>query len=244
MLAIIIDDEADARTLLRRMIESFCPDISIAGEADSVQSGVRLLREQAADVVFLDIQLEGGTGFDLLDFFPRPTFQIVFTTAYDSFALRAFRYHAIDYLLKPIASNEFIQSIDRVKAGMLANQTPFFEHLKSSFHRQKFDKIAVSASEGISFLPLAQIVRMESDGNYTTFVMESGEKVTASKIIKDFEDLLPESDFCRIHQSHIVQIKYVRKFLKEDGGYALMSTGEKIPVSRRKKDEFLARLLQ
>jgi two-component system, LytTR family, response regulator len=243
MVAIVIDDEPDARSLLRNMIDSFCPDIRVVGEADSVQSGVRLLREQTADVVFLDIQLEDGTGFDLLDFFPRPAFQVLFTTAHDAFALRAFRYHAIDYLLKPIAPNEFIQAVDRLKAGLLATQTPLFQSLKMGFQSRKFDKIAVSTAEDISFLPLDQIIRMESDGSYTTFLMNGGEKVVASKIIKDFEDLLPETDFCRIHQSHIVQIKYVRKFLKEDGGYALMSNGDKIPVSRRKKDDFLGRLL-
>ena len=243
MKAVIIDDEPDARSVLRRLAADFWPECQLVGEADGVQSGVRLLRQMPADVVFLDIQLGDGTGFDLLDFFPHPPFQVVFVTAYDNFALRAFRYHAIDYLVKPVAPNEFIQAADRLKAGVPALQMPLLEPLKASFREKKVDKIVVNTSDGMSFIPLDHILRMESDGSYTTFFLNTGEKVIASRLIKEFEELLPETDFCRIHQSHIVQVKYVRKFLKEDGGYALMSNGDKIPVSRRKKDAFLALLL-
>ncbi len=243
MKAVIVDDEADARAVLRGMAAAYCPEINFVGEADGVQSGVRLLRQWQPDAVFLDIQLEDGTGFDLLDFFPHPTFQVVFSTAHDAFALRAFRYHAMDYLLKPVAPTEFIAAVDRLKTGTLAAQASLLGPLKGSFREKIFDKVAVSTAEGISFLRLEQILRLESDGCYTTFVLISGEKVIASRGLKDFEDLLPETDFCRVHQSHVVQLQQVRKYLKEDGGYALMSNGDKIPVSRRKKDAFLELLL-
>lgn len=239
MKAIIVDDEQDARAVLQSIAAAYCPEIEFVGEADSVQSGFLLIRQLQPEVVFLDIKMQDGTGFDLLDFFPQPTFQVVFTTAHDAFALRAFRYHAMDYLLKPLSPIEFIAAADRLKIGAIAAQAPLLGALKLSFQEKKLEKIAVSTSDGISYLQLEQILRLESDGNYTTFVMDSGEKVLVSRGLKDFEDLLPEMDFYRVHQSHLIQLRQVRKFLKEDGGYALMSNGDKIPVSRRKKDAFL-----
>ncbi len=243
MKAIIVDDEQDARSVLRGMAAAYCPDIEFLGEADSVQSGVLLIRQLQPDVVFLDIQMKDGTGFDLLDFFPQPTFQVVFCTAHDSFALRAFRYHAMDYLLKPVSPLEFIAAVDRLKKRRPCGAIVLLGPLKESFQEKKFEKIAVSTSEGISFLMLEQILRLESDGSYTTFVLDSGEKVLVSRGLKEFEELLPESEFCRVHQSHLIPLGKVRKFLKEDGGYALMSNGDKIPVSRRKKDAFLELLM-
>lgn len=244
MLAIIIDDEPDAREMVRQMIHLYTPQFEVVGEAGSVRGGIQLLREHAADVVFLDVQLEDGTGFDLLDCFPLARFQVVFTTAFDAFALKAFRYYAVDYLLKPLAPREWIQAVNRLKDSPDPSISQSINGLKESIRSQQLDKIAISTAEGITFLPLVQIVCMESEGNYTTFMLETGEKVVASKGIGDFEELLPESEFCRIHQSHIVQIRHVKKLLKEDGGYALMSTGAKIPVSRRRKDAFLELLMQ
>jgi two-component system LytT family response regulator len=243
MNAIIIDDEQDARNVLRSMSEAYCPEITFLGEADGVQTGVLLIRQLKPDVVFLDIQMKDGTGFDLLDFFPNPSFYVVFSTAYDAFALKAFRYHAIDYLLKPLSLIEFMAAVDRLQWGTLVAQSPLIGSLKECYREKKLEKIAVSTSEGISLLLVEQILRMESDGSYTTFVMASGEKVIASRGLKEFEDLLPESHFCRIHQSHLIQLRQVHKFLKEDGGYVVMSNGDKIPVSRRKKDAFLKLLL-
>jgi two-component system LytT family response regulator len=168
----------------------------------------------------------------------------VFTTAFDTFALRAFRYHAADYLLKPVAPTELSNTVERLKNQIFSPREQLLESLKNSFKVQKVDRIAISTAEGITFLEVAHILRLESDGNYTTFFTEQGEVIIASRGISDFEDLLPNSDFCRVHQSHVVQLRHVRKFLKEDGGYALMSNGHKIPVSRRKKDVFLDLLMK
>lgn len=241
--AVIIDDEADARALLRTMLAELCPAVQFAGEAEGVQSGLRLLRRQEADILFLDIQMEDGTGFDLLDCFPDPAFQVIFTTAHDHYALRAFRYYAVDYLLKPISPRDLIQATERLKSSPVTTRMQQIQALKRDFRKQQFDTLAISTTDGISFLNLVDILHIESDGNYTTFVMENGERVMASKGMSQFEGLFPEGVFYRIHQSHIVQLRFVRKILKKDGHFALMSNGDTLPIARRRKDDFVAMLM-
>lgn len=214
------------------------PDVQVLGEANSVREGVALLQHAAPDVLFLDVQLRDGSGFDVLDQFPRAAFQVVFITAHDSFAVRAFRYYAANYLLKPVVASELVDAVAHIRASQYQNDT-LLQMLKGSFNIQKLDKIVISTAEEVAVLRLSDIIRLEGEGNYTTFVMVDGEKVIASKGIKEFEDLLPLETFYRVHQSHLLQVRHVRKYLKEDGGYALMRNGDKIPVARRKKDGFL-----
>jgi len=237
---VLIDDEAQSRHTLRILLNDYCPDVEIVGEAEDVQTGVKLIRQTRPDVVFLDIRLEDGTGFDLLDKFPHPAFQVIFTTAYDEFALKAFRYNAIDYLLKPIDIDELMGAVDKVEQG---HQPPGYAEqittLLETSRRGKFEKIAVSSNEGLHFLELKKILRLESDVNYTTFYLVSGERVTVAKTLKSYEQLLPLDEFFRPHQSHIVNLSCVKKILREEGGYLMMDDGCKVPLSRSKKDEFL-----
>jgi len=242
---IIIDDEQDARSVLRTLIQTYCPDISIVGEARDVPSAVALIREKEPDIILLDIQLGEMTGFDLLDKFTQPEFRIIFTTAYDNFALKAFEYCALDYILKPIIPDKLLQAIDRAKANI--SKEKLFQQqigfLLNGHQKKTFDKIALTISEGVVFVQLENILYLQSDVNYTLFFLTNEEKIMVSKTMKEFENLLPETIFFRTHQSYIVNIKFVKKILKEDGGYALLKNGKKIPISRRKKDSFLNLLM-
>ena len=240
----IIDDEPDAREALQILLKSYCPDIEICGEADSVESGYKLIRQTKPHCILLDISMEDGNGFDLLDKFPQPSFQVIFTTAFDEFALKAFRYHALDYLLKPINAVELAQTIDRVKITPPDDYSTRVGNLLESARTRQLNKITLSSQEGILFLNLDQIVHLESEGSYTTFYLLNKDHHVVSRPMKEFETLLPEDEFFKIHQSHIINLSFVKKILKEDGGYVLMEDGFKAPIARRRKDEFLEKMRQ
>lgn len=235
----IIDDEADARQLLRSMITTLCPDVEICGEADSVESAYVLLRQTQPHAVLLDISLEAENSFDLLDKFQQPDFQIIFTTAHDEFALKAFRYHALDYLLKPINPVELAQTIDRIKEGASSNYPARVKNLLESTRSGQLNKITLHSQEGMVFLRLDQLIRIESEGSYSTFYLLNQERHVVSRPMREFEELLPKELFFKLHQSHLINLSFVKKILREEGGYALMEEGCKVPIARRRKDEFL-----
>ncbi len=239
----IIDDEPDARQVLQTMLHMLCPDVELCGEADGVQSGYILIRQRRPNAVLLDISMEDGTAFDLLDKFPHPEFQVIFTTAHDEFALKAFRYHALDYLLKPISPEALTQAIDRIKPEQPESIPAQISNLLESARTRQLNKITLTSQEGMVFLQIDQIVRLESEGSYTTFYLMNQEKHLIVRPMKSFEALLPEAVFFRLHQSHIVNLAFVKKILREDGGYALMADGSKVPIARRRKEEFMELLL-
>lgn len=240
----IVDDEADARQLLRNMISTLCPDVEICGEADSVDSAYVLIRQTRPHAVLLDISLEEENSFDLLDKFQQPEFQIIFTTAHDEFALKAFRYHALDYLLKPINPVELAQTIDRIIPETSNNYTLRVKNLLESRRSGQLNKITLNSQEGLIFLRLDQIIRIESEGSYSTFHLLNQERHVVSRPMREFEELLPKDLFFKLHQSHLINLSFVKKILREDGGYALMEEGYKIPIARRRKDEFLEAMRQ
>lgn len=245
MKLVIIDDEADARTTLSSFLNTYCPDINIVGEAEDVPSGVALIRGIEPEIVLLDIHLGEFSGFDLLDKFTNPNFRIIFITAFNQYALKAFEYCALDYLLKPIDPDRLIKAIDKAKSNIIKDQT-FLQQINSlqKIHRNKsFEKIALPSSEGLVFLGVENIIYLKSDINYTLFYTDKNEKIIVSKTLKDFEAILPKDNFCRVHQSYMVNLKFVKKYLKEDGGYALMENKDKVPISRRKKEYFLKLLM-
>lgn len=240
----IVDDEADARQLLRCMITTLCPDVEICGEADSVESAYVLIRQTQPHGVLLDISLEEENSFDLLDKFKQPTFQAIFTTAHDEFALKAFRYHALDYLLKPINPVELVQTIDRIKKEPSGNYPNKVKNLLESTRSGQLNKITLNSQEGMVFLRLDQIVRIESEGSYSTFYLLNQERHVVSRPMREFEELLPKDFFFKLHQSHLINLAFVKKILREEGGYALMEEGCKVPIARRRKDEFLEAMRQ
>lgn len=237
----LIDDEPLSRQTLRIFLNDYCPQAQIVGEADSVLAGYKLLQSNELDAVLLDVQMGDGTGFDLLKKFPNPSFQVIFTTAFDEFAIKAFQFNAIDYLLKPIDVDELLRAVRKiVPSAENPEKDERISHLLTANERKEFEKIALSSSEGLHFLDLREIVRLESDANYTTFYIASGEKITVAKTLKNFDQLLPPDQFFRPHQSHIINLAHVKKILREDGGYLLMEGNTKVPIARSKKDALLS----
>ena len=239
MLSIaIIDDEKNARDTLRILLTELCPDVRILGEADGVAKGVELIKEMKPDAIFLDIKMNDGTGFDLLDHFPEPNFSIVFTTAYDEYALEAIKRNALDYLVKAINPDELLAAVAKLKEKEQGINQRLLS-LMQSINNKEEEKIALSSSEGWSFWKLSEILRLESSSNMTTFYNVTGTKIMVSRTLKEFENTLPKDQFFRTHNSHIVNRKYVTQILREDGGYALLKDNTKVPISRRRLGDFL-----
>lgn len=235
----IVDDEQATRALLRQLFRDYFPDVQLVGEAENVSSGIKMLEACKPDLLLLDIQMPDGSGFDLLNHFDNPDFQLIFITAFDKFALKAFDYNAIDYLLKPLDPKSLRKAIDKLQRHSDRALRPRLKGMMEVLETRKARRIALSSAEGYVFYELEEIVRLESSGGYTTFHVADGQRTTVAKTIKEYEEILPEDMFYRVHQSHIVSLQYVRKFLKADNGQALMSDGYKVPVARRKKDRFI-----
>jgi two-component system, LytTR family, response regulator len=250
--AVIIDDEANAREALRNMIQLVSTDVEIIGEAKNVDLGIELIHSSKPNLVFLDIQMPGKTGFDLLASFKEINFGVIFTTAYQEFAVKAFRFSAIDYLLKPIDPDELQDAIEKYKNQIKTIDNQQIKILQEHFEnpsnppiqRKSNDnqRIALPASEGIHFVNLNDIIQCESMGSYTKFHLKSGQKIVVSKILKDYEEILDNYYFYRVHQSNIVNLEHIKRYVKGDGGQVWMSDNAEVEVSRRRKDEFLALL--
>lgn len=237
--AIIVDDIKESRINLRADLADYCPEVEVIGEAESVVTALKLLKEQRPKIVFLDIHLTDGTGFDILELLPKIDFKVIFTTASDAFAIKAFKYSAIDYLLKPIDPDELGKAVDQaVGQYNLEHQQVdlLMENLKQKTPSQK---LALSTSEKIHVVEISSIVRCESNDNYTTFFFQDNTKIMVSKTLKTYEQLLRESQFFRVHQRHLVNQKLIREFVKTDGGYIIMKDGSNVPVSSRKRSEVM-----
>ena len=258
---VLIDDNPHAIIGLKEDIARWFPQLEIVGTAEGVVEGAKLLRQTNPDLLFLDIHMGDGTGFDLLEIVPDMDFQLVFTTAHDEHALRAFQFAAVDYLLKPIDPEELKRAVERVVRNKNKNKN------KNSLSRIDFGKnnnekmrevlpvlgehfgnkknietIALHTSDRIHLARINEIVRMEASGNYTHVFFASGQKLLLTKTLKEFSKLLEPIDFLRCHQSHLVNMRYVREFVKTDGGYIVMSDGSKVGVSVRKRGEVLERM--
>ena len=240
--AIIIDDVADARATLKADLADYCPQIELMGEADGVVSGAKLLQQMEVDVVFLDIQLQDGTGFDVLEIVGTPTFKVIFTTASDEFAIRAFRFSAVDYLLKPIDPDELVSAVSKLKEAPLSPP----EHLELLLDSLKDTappkRLALHTLEKIHITSIDDIIRCESNGNYTYFYFADGQKLLVTKTLKEFDQLLDSYRFLRVHQSHLINLEHVREYVKTEGGYLLMSDGSHVSVSIRKKPQVIKAL--
>lgn len=246
MNAVIIEDEFHSREFLKNVLAELFPEIRLVGMAESVPSGIALIEHTKPELVFLDIEMHSGTGFDLLQAVSRRDFDVIFTTAYDHYALQAIKFSAVDYLLKPIDLDELGVAVKKVK-DRRTHQTgnEALEMLMANLKQPESEKqiITLSTSEGLEFVPLQQIIRLEAAGAYTTFFLKDGKKVMVSKNLKEYEQILPVKHFFRLHNSHIVNINEVRRMLKTDGGYAILNDGSTIMISPKKKDEFVRLLM-
>lgn len=240
---IIIDDEESGRSALRNFIAEICKDVTVVAEADGVASGIGQIILQKPDLVFLDVRMQDGTGFDLLEKIPERDFQVVFVTSFDHYAVQAFRFSAVDYLLKPVDPDLLADAIEKARiAQSRSDISSKLDVLVSNIG--KLEKLAIPSVEGIRFVRIDEIVRCESDDNYTTVFMRNGEKIVVSKTLKDYERLLSDMHFCRVHKQHLVNLKYVEKYVPGDGGYLILEDGSHVDVSRRKKDQLLDLLMK
>jgi two-component system, LytTR family, response regulator len=238
----IIDDEPNAVRTLQSYIQRYTQNVEVVATASSKQEAVKRIPTVAFDLLLLDINLGDGTGFQVLEEIENQVFATVFTTAYDEHAIKAFKYSAVDYLLKPINPEEFVETINRVASlhqKTNRQQTTLANELNKGATSKK---LVINSSNEIHFLQIEDIIRLESYKNYTDIYLQDGQKITSSKTLKFYETLLEEYAFFRVHQRHLVPTKHVVKFLKEDGGYVLLSNGDQVEVSRRKKEQLLNHL--
>ncbi|MES2555836.1 MAG: LytTR family DNA-binding domain-containing protein [Bacteroidota bacterium] len=237
--AVIIDDEFDARRIISKYLERYFPQIVILGEAASKEEGLQLLRTVKPNIVFLDINLGDGSGFELMDNLKDLESSVIFTTAFDNYAVQAFRYHALDYLLKPIDPDAFAEAVGHALSITSADQATNIQQWMAHYgHSER--KLAVPTSDGLRFIQLDVIVFMEADSSYCTIYLNDGKQVLVSRPLKYFSDKL-EGDrvFLRTHKSFIINMNYLQEYVKEDGGALKLTSGHSIPISRQKKDEVL-----
>lgn len=240
LTAIIVEDLMDAMQLLKSDIEKYHPEIKIIDTAKSVVEAAKVLRNLEPDILFLDIMLGDGTGFDILEIFPELKSKIIFVTASDEFAIKAFKFAAIDYVLKPFAQEELTQAIERAKLQIQPNKERL-DILKQTLNspEKKPDKISLHTLDKIIIVNLEDIIRCESDSNNTMFHLQDGRKIFVTKTLKYFADLLKPYGFLRVHQSHLVNLHCISAFIKTDGGYLMLKNGKSVPVSVRKKSEVI-----
>ncbi|MEM1319983.1 MAG: LytTR family DNA-binding domain-containing protein [Bacteroidota bacterium] len=233
--AVIIDDMPQAIATLREDLAAYCPEVELLGTADGVVSGAKLLRQAPPDVVFLDIELQDGTGFDILELLPDLSSQIIFTTASDAFAIKAFRFSAVDYLLKPIDPDELMAAVAKLGHAPAAPRERLDLLLDTLKGGQTPRRLALHTLEKIHIVDIPNIIRCESSGNYTHFHFADGRQLLVTRTLKEFDQLLQEHRFLRVHQSHLISIDQIKEYVKVDGGYLVMRDGTAVPVSTRKK---------
>lgn len=238
---LLIDDEKPARRALRTILEMRCPEVDIIGEADSVPTGLQAIRELQPDLVLLDIMLKDQTGFDLLKQLPEIDFKLIFITAHEDFAIRAFRYSALDYILKPVDSTELVAAIAKVREvlGVDDLRLRLSTLMENMAVREKPRKIALRSVERINIVDLHEIVRCASERNYTRFFLADGSSLLVSRTMKDYADLLEQSGFFRVHHSHLINLEHLVAYEKADGGFVTLSDNSSVPVANRRKDQLL-----
>lgn len=242
---LIVEDEQKSRDMLAAIIRKNCPELEIVGLGSGVSEGVNLIKTLNPELVFLDISMPDGSGFDLLEKVQGHKFELIFATASDQHAIKAIKYSACDYLLKPIDIEELKEAVAKVVTKK--NSSPNMENLQFLIQHLKradenFQKITLPTGNAYEIVNVKDIVRCEADGSYTNFYISDKRKLMISVGLKHYEELLPESDFIRVHHHHLINMNHVVRFLKEDGGYAIMSDGSKIEISRRKKEAFMEKL--
>jgi len=241
MKTIIIDDEPKARDNLKLLLSEYCPNVNILASEGNVKDAIASIKKHQPELIFLDVQMQGETGFDLLEKLETITFEVVFTTAHHEYALKAFKFSAIDYLLKPIDIEDLKRAVQRAIERNGKQMERRMEIASDTLDQNKssFNKIALPTSEGFVFIVKDDIVRCESTDNYTNFYLTDGTKVLVSKTLKHFDEILSPHGFFRVHQSHLINLSHLQKYHKGEGGYAIMSDSSSVMVSRRKKTEFL-----
>ncbi len=242
--AIIVEDELRSREFLNNLVKEYCPGVQVLAMAATVDEAIQAINTHKPELVFLDIELHTGTGFDVLESVEDTNFHVIFTTAYDHYAVKAIKFSAVDYLLKPIDVDELQSAVQKVSNKMSGNDQQALQVLLQNLRKPLGSdfSITLATSEGLEFVPLQQIIRLEASGPYTHFFLKEGKKIMVSKNLKEYELLLTEHHFFRVHNSHIINMKEVKRMIKTDGGYAIMNDESMISISPKKKDEFMQQM--
>lgn len=243
--AIIIDDELKGRIALKKKLQDYCPEVTVTDEAADGLQGIALISQLQPQIVFLDIEMPRMDGFAMLQQLSDKKFHLVFTTAYDQYAIRAIRFAAFDYLLKPVDIEELRNTISKILSTQGKSDTGRkLEVLADNLQRNTaLNKIAIPTLEGLLFFNVDDIIHLEAHSNYTVIHFTNHAKLTASRTLKEFEELLPNDKFFRPHHSHLINLTYLKRYIKGDGGQIEMQNGNYVDVARRKKEEFLQRML-
>ena len=241
---VIVDDEADAVNFIRTIIQEYCPKLVVTGTAHNANDGFQLITEHQPELVFLDVEMPHGSGFDLLSRFPKKMFDVIFITAFNQYALKAIKFSAVDYILKPINISEFIEAVNKVieKRSHLFNQHVNYQALLENLKSALPTKLAIPTAEGMEYLNTGEIVRIEADRSYCWFYMVYHKKHLVSRNLKEYQDLLTDRNFFRPHNSHLINLEFVKKYIRQEGGYIEMTDGSQIPISRIKRDLFLQKM--
>jgi two-component system LytT family response regulator len=238
MKALVVDDENKSRITLIKSIEKYTSDIEIVGDAASVVEALKKIKELQPDLLFLDVQLPDGSGFDILELLPNLNFKIIFVSAYDKYAIDAFKFSAIDYLLKPVEPDLLIRAIEKSKKeDKLQSMEGKLNVLLSN--RKNIEKIALPSSNGLELVKVNEIIYCQADSNYTLFHLLDGQKILVSRSLKEYDEILSSQGFYRIHQSYLIKLSFVKKYLKGEGGTVILENGKELDVSRRRKEGFL-----
>lgn len=239
---VLIDDEGNALEMMEWLLQTYCPQVEIAAMCTSAQQGIEAINKHKPDVVFLDIEMPVMNGFDMLEQFDDLFFDVVFCTAYDQFALRAFKYSALNYLLKPVDPEELkntVQRIEKFKAIPTREQfNLLLQNLKNT-EKTTPQRIALTHNDGLIFVPTAEIVFCEAESNYTKVHLADGKKIMVSKVLKDLDEALAGPDFYRVHSSFLININRIKKFIRGEGGYLVMDNDAMVSISRSRKQEFM-----
>lgn len=245
--AIIVEDEKKSRETLQGLLKLYCKNVEVVENAEGVESGKKAIEKFNPDIVFLDIQMPDGSGFKLLEELDEINFEIIFTTAYDQFAIKAIKFSALDYLLKPIFPDDLVDAVKKVeeKRKVISTETNV-DVLLENIHKPETEspKMVLSTSDQMQVVNISDIIRCESDNYYTFFYFKDGTRMLISKTLKENEELLREHNFIRPHKSHLVNVRFITGFNKKGGGHIILKDGMSIPVSRRKREMIMETLAQ
>ncbi|MDL2256249.1 LytTR family DNA-binding domain-containing protein [Parabacteroides sp. OttesenSCG-928-K15] len=239
--ALIVDDEIGNRENLRRMLEEYCPQVILLDACASVAEARQVIQQKRPDLLFLDIRLTDGTGFTLLESLEVVPFEVIFVTAFDQYAIQAIRFSALDYLLKPIDIKELVRAVEKAARTIRLKEDNrrMLNLIRNAHQLDKNKKIALSVAEKIEFVPVNQIIRCESESNYTTFYLQNGVRLIVSRTLKEYDELLTPYNFLRVHQSHLINPDAIQSFMKGDGGYIKMIDGSSVPISRQRRNRVM-----
>jgi len=242
--AIIVDDELNCCEILATLLVRYCPDVKVVATCYSGEDALPVIQQEKPQIVFLDIEMPRMNGFEMLENLPEINFEVIFTTSYDQYAIKAFRFSALDYLLKPIDREELQKAVQKVSQRLQYPLPQQLEILLQKFHQptSSIQKIALPTIEGLQMIPVNSIISCTAESSYTVFSLKSKQKIMVSRTLKEIEEMLEEYSFLRVHHSYLVNLNEINKYIKGEGGYLIMSDNSSIDVSRTRKETLLKKL--